>query len=106
MKIKKTKKEIIPRLGCILVQPDKVDKKKAVANENGVYKPANTEEEEKYHGTVISVAPEVKDIKKGDRVIFGAFAGDPVTIDEVEYRLLHALETPQRENEVPAFLID
>ena len=102
--MKNKSKKIIPRGAQVLVKPD--EKEKIIVSENGVNKPPNTEQENKCYGTVISVGKGVDDIKKGDRVVFGAFAGDPITIDEVEYRLLHAIETPMKENEVLAFLID
>ena len=54
--------------------------------------PVKVAQERKAIGTVEAVGPEVKDIKKGDNVIYGAFAGEHIafkeSIDKVEYILL------------------
>ena len=81
----KTQK-IIPRGKYILVKPDEA---KTQASEHGVFKPDNTEEEPKAYGEVLAVGSEIKDIKKGDRVIFMALAGDKIEFEKVEYVLLH-----------------
>ncbi len=94
--MKNKTKQIIPRGKQILVKPDI---EKEMATSEGVYKPSNTEQEKKSYGSVISVGVEIKDVKKGDKVIFGTFAGDPIILDEVEYRLLH-------DEDVLAFLKD
>jgi len=92
----KTKpKKIIPRKDYILVKPDEVEK--VQQSEHGVYKPQNNEQEKKFYGTVVAVGKGVDDIKKGDRIIFAALAGDPIEIDKVELLLLH-------DEEILAFL--
>lgn len=62
-----------PRGKYVLVKPDKEISKE---NEHGLLTPQNQEEEEKAIGTVIAANPEIKDIKKGDRVIYGVLAGE------------------------------
>lgn len=58
----------------------------------GIVMPTNVEREEKAFGTVEAVGPAIKDLKRGDRVIFGAFAGETIELDEkgkkVTYKLL------------------
>jgi len=98
--------KIRPRANKILV---KIDDSKVTQSENGVNLPENTEEEKKNTGEVIRVGANVKDIEEGDRVVFGAFAGDPIQADKfgkVEYVLLHAVDTELKEDEVLAFLED
>lgn len=81
--------KIIPRGKYILVQRDKAESQ---VSEHGISSPSSVEQEEKAFGTVIAVGGEVKDVKKGNRVIYGAFAGEEMEITEkgkkVKYRLL------------------
>lgn len=81
--------KVIPRGKYVLIKPDKNEAKE---NENGLLMPSNHEVEEKAVGEVVAVG-DVKDIKKGDRVIFGMFAGETIEVPEkgkkVEYKLLH-----------------
>lgn len=81
--------KIIPRGKRILVQRDEPESRES---EFGIIAPENVEQEQKAFGTVIAVGDDIKDLKKGDRVIYGAYAGE--TIEEmvkgkqVEYKLL------------------
>ena len=61
----------------------KVDDPKARVDENDIRLPDNEEEEPKSSGIIINVgnAPEAQDLKKGDRVVFGTFAGDDIEIN-------------------------
>lgn len=81
--------KIIPRGKYVLVKAEELEAKE---NEVGLLMPSNEEVEEKAQGVVIEVG-EVKDIKKGDRVVYGAFAGEKMEVTEkgkkVEYKLLH-----------------
>lgn len=83
-------KQIIPRGKYMLV---KQDEPAAKENEFGLSIPDSEEKEQKAFGTVIQVGSEIKDIKKGDRVIFGAFAGEELDVTEghntIHYRLLY-----------------
>lgn len=76
---KKNKITITPRGKQILVKPDPEPSR---ASEHGVYKPDNVEQDVKSIGTVESVGPEVKDVKKGDRVVYGAFAGEKLKFSD------------------------
>ncbi len=85
-----TKNKIItPRGKQVLVKPDPAESKES---ESGLLVPDAVEQEQKAIGTVISVGPEIKDVKKGDRVIYGAYAGESIKLREdgaeVEYKLL------------------
>ena len=81
--------KIIPRGKYILVKRDEAESR---VSEHGIAAPTNTEQEEKAFGTVIAVGDKIKDVSKGDRVIYGAFAGEEIEIDEkgqkVKYRLV------------------
>lgn len=81
--------KIQPRGKYILVKRDEAESR---VSEHGISAPSSTEREEKAFGTVIAVGDAIKDVKKGDRVIYGAFAGEEVEVDEkgkkVKYRLV------------------
>jgi len=86
--------KVIPRGKYILVKPEEEDSK---INDAGLSMPSNEEAEDKARGEVIEVG-DVKDIKKGDRVIYGVFAGEEIHIKKVVYKLLH-------EEDVIAFVV-
>ena len=77
--------KIQPRGKYVLVE---VDKEESRVSKSGLVTPANVEQERKSIGTVVGAGDQINDIKKGDRVIFGTYAGDPVKMDGVEYKLL------------------
>jgi co-chaperonin GroES (HSP10) len=83
-------KKVIPRGKYMLIKTDEPESKE---NEAGLLAPSNEEAEEKAQGTVESVGEEVKGVMKGDRVVFGVFAGEVLKLKEngktVEYKLLH-----------------
>lgn len=78
---------IKPRKNQILVKPDPEPAKET---ENGLVRPDNEEQERKAIGTVEAVGPDIKDVKKGDRIIFGAFAGEKIEFEKenTEFLLL------------------
>jgi chaperonin GroES len=82
--------KIEPRGKYILVKQDPED---ARENEVGLIIPGNVEQEQKAQGKVEAVGGEVKGVKKGDRVVFGAYAGETIktreNLKDVEYKLLH-----------------
>lgn len=86
MNAKKVK--IHPRNKWICVEPDKEESR---ILESGLTKPDNTEQERKSIGTVVSVGSEVKDLKKGDRVIYGTYAGERLELEKenLEFYILH-----------------
>jgi chaperonin GroES len=81
--------KIKPRGKQVLVVPDGEESR---VSEHGLVTPGNVEQEKKAIGTVVAVGPEIKDMKKGDRVIFGVFAGERIRMresaKEVDYILL------------------
>lgn len=87
--MKKDEKTIVPRGKYVLVKQDDVASR---VNEFGLSTPDSDEQEQKAQGTVESVGSEIKDIVKGDRVIFGAYAGEEVKVKngfkDQSYRLL------------------
>lgn len=74
--------KIIPRGKQVLVKPDP---KESHESKSGLLTPANVEQEQKAIGTVMAAGPEIKDakMKKGARVIYGAFAGERIELNEV-----------------------
>lgn len=81
--------KIIPRKNQILVQPDGEESRELGS---GLLLPNAVEQEQKAVGTVRAVGPDIKDVKVGDRVIYGAYAGETIKMREgskdVEFRLL------------------
>lgn len=80
MKIK-----IIPRAKQVFVRPDGEQSRES---KHGIITPDKVEQERKAIGTVLSVGSDIKDIKKGDRVIYGAYAGESLNIENEDYKLL------------------
>ena len=83
-------KKIIPRGKYILV---KVEAPESKVNKFDIVIPDSEETEQKAQGVVQEVGTEIKDIKKGDQVVFGAYAGELMQVMEnhvkVDYRLLY-----------------
>lgn len=81
--------KIKPRGKRILVRRDEA---KSRVSEFGISAPENSEQEQKAFGTVAEVGSGITDVKKGDRVIYGAYAGETLEVEEkgktVEYKLL------------------
>lgn len=69
--------KIRPRGKQILV---KQESEKSRLSEHGLSTPDSVEQERKAIGEVVAVGPEIKDVKKGDRVIFGTYAGEHIKI--------------------------
>ncbi len=82
------KKKIQPRKQWLLVKPS--SNKTQV--QNGIILPANIEQEQKAQGVVEAVGEEVKGIKAGETVVYGAYAGENVSVNEdgteTKYKLL------------------
>ena len=81
--------KIVPRGKRILVRRDEA---KGGVSEHGIVTPESVEREQKAYGTVAAVGDGVKDAKKGDRVVYGAYAGEDIEQEEkgkkVQYKLL------------------
>ena len=90
--MKKIKKEIKikPRGKYVLIKPDDV---KTYTSSVGLAIPGDVEKEQRAVGVVLDVGSEVDDLKKGDRVIYGAYSGEKIgldpTSDKVDYLLVH-----------------
>ena len=86
-----TKKKIIivPRGSEILVR---VDEEQSRESDYGIITPDEVEQERKSQGVVEAIGPEIKDVKKGDKVIYGTYAGETIKLMEkgkkVEFKLL------------------
>lgn len=83
------KLKIIPRGQYMLIEPDAEESR---VNEFGLFTPSNVDREKNATGIVREVGDTVKGIKKGDHVIYGAFAGEVLKTTEngkeVELRLV------------------
>ncbi len=59
---------------------------------SGIVLPETVEKEKKEQGEVVSVGNGEKiqklGIKAGDKVLFGKYSGEDVTVEEVEYKVL------------------
>lgn len=84
-----TKFKILPRGKQVLVKPDGEESR---TSKSGLSIPDSVEQEKKAMGTVIEVGPEIKDIKVGDHVLYGVFAGEQISFKEsagqIDYVLL------------------
>jgi len=82
-------KKIVPRGKWVLVRPIE---KESRTTDQGLILPASEEREQKALGTVVAVGKEITDIKLGDEVIYGVFAGENLKRQEsgkeIEYKLL------------------
>lgn len=89
-RLKPSEKRIKPRGKYMLVKQDEPE---STENEFGLSVPDSTEKEQKAFGTMIAVGSDIKDIKKDDRVIFGAYAGEELEVKDghksIKYRLLY-----------------
>ncbi len=64
---------------------------------SGIVLPDTVEKEKKEEGEVVSVGPgrlndkgvrNAPEVKVGDRVLFGKYAGEDVEVDDIEYKVL------------------
>jgi len=82
-------KKIIPRAKQVLVKPQDEESRQS---ESGLFIPDNIEQEQRAIGKVIAVGKDITDIEKGDTVIYGAYAGETIKLNEkgknVEYKIL------------------
>jgi len=78
---------IKPLADRVLVQPREAETKTA----SGLYIP-DTAKEKPQEGKVIAVGPGKKDepmeVKVGDQVIYGKYAGTEITVDDVKYLIV------------------
>jgi len=81
--------KILPRGKLVLIQQEKNESRES---KHGIITPSNIEQEQRSVGIVMAVGQEIKDIKKGDRVVYGAFAGEKLRfkegVNETELTLL------------------
>lgn len=84
------KPTIEPRGKYVLIKPDDADNRES---EHGIISPDSVEQEQKAQGIVIAVGADIADVKKGDHVIYGSFAGEGLKMIEsakkVDFKLIH-----------------
>lgn len=77
------------RRDWVLVKPIEKESKKTA---NGLVRPDSDEDEQKAVGTVINAGSDTEGIHKGDKVVYGLYAGEAIEVTEkgkpVEYRLV------------------
>lgn len=83
--------KIHPRGSWVLVQPIQPD----AENAYGLIIPDSVEKEKKAQGVILEVGPKAEGLKKGDRVLYGMYAGEEIQLqnkaeekDKVDYVLL------------------
>jgi len=89
-------KIIIPRGNYVLVKPTEPKEDKE-DSESGLIIPDNIEEEQKSQGEVLRIPEyatgDISNIKVGDIIVYGAFAGEDIEImeggEKVKYKLIH-----------------
>lgn len=84
-----SKVTITPRGKYVLIKPEGEPERE---NEHGLIIPDTVEQEQKAEGVIVN-AGAVTDLKKGDRVVYGAYSGETMKVKEgskeVEYKLVH-----------------
>jgi chaperonin GroES len=79
--------KIKPLADRVLIKPIEAEQKTA----SGIIIP-DTAKEKPQKGTIIAVGPGTKDetmeVKKGDLVLYGKYAGTEITIDGVDYLIM------------------
>lgn len=79
--------KIKPLADRVLVEPLEAEEKTA----SGIYIP-DTAKEKPQKGTVIALGPGIKDVvmevKKGDMVLYGKYAGTEISIDGKDYLMM------------------
>ena len=85
--------KIIPRGSQILVKPDPEKDRKS---KSGLLTPDNVEQERKAYGEVIAVGPKIQDVKPGDRVVYGVYAGENISFGDDEKKVDYKLFFDQK----------
>lgn len=90
-KNKSKQPKIIPRGPWVLVKPIQ----KESVNDYGIAIPDSVEKEQKAQGVIVSVGPKVEDLKVGQTVLYGMYAGEDIQLsnkeeerDKVDFKLL------------------
>lgn len=78
-----SKSPITPLADYVVVQQEEAKTKTA----SGLYLPDSGTEKPKI-AKILAVGPAVRDVKAGDRVIFGGYSNTDIKIDGVEYMLV------------------
>lgn len=92
--------KIIPRANQVLIKPDGEESRNL---DSGLIVPSSVDQEQRSTGKVLMFGDEVKDIKMGDRVIYGAYVGEKISLKEKEKKVDYILVLDE---DVLAFLED
>ena len=74
---------ITPLADYVVAQQEQAKNKTA----SGLYLPDNASEKPKI-ATVVAVGPLVKEVKKGDKIIFGGYSNTDIKVEGHEYMLI------------------
>lgn len=74
---------LVPLADYVVAQQEAAQTKTA----SGLFLPDNSGEKPKI-ATVVAVGPIVKEVKIGDKIIFGGYSNTDIKIDGVEYMLI------------------
>jgi len=81
--------KIKPRKSQVLVKPEEEQSR---VSASGLVTPDNVEQEQRAIGTVEAVGQGVDDLSAGDKVIYGAYAGEKISIkdsgEDIDYVIL------------------
>lgn len=69
---------------------------------DGIEIPGIAKEKQMFTGTVIFVGPQATATKSEDKVMYGPYAGKPVVIDGIEFRVLKEAQIEGYLRDVPA----
>lgn len=76
---------IEPRPRFVIVSAPEEESK---TRKSGIIVPDNTESEKKSVGDVIAVGSSVEGIEPGDRIVYGAYAGDDIKLNNQTYVII------------------
>ena len=86
--MQETKAKLRPLGNRVIVKPLTEEEK----TKTGIILPDSVDKEKKAEGSILAIGSGEKiqkfNLKVGDRVIFGKYAGEEVKIDDVEYKIL------------------
>jgi chaperonin GroES len=77
-------KTITPLFARVVVQPKTAEETTA----SGIVLPDTLSKEKPAEGSVVSVGPDCKAVKKGDTVVFKKYSPTEIKLDDTEYYLL------------------
>ena len=78
--------KIYPRKNQILVKPEEEGSR---VSKHGLITPSNIEQEQRAVGEILEVGVGIDDLHVGDTVVYGAYAGEKINMENNKFLLLH-----------------